>query len=246
MQSARWRDRSAAEVAAFDDTLVQDCAQSRDQAVCESARTHYGAVQQQVLEERGELQELLSQSSDPQERRRLALEIRDIDQSLEASNARLIGVLEIQQDAGQLTAAEMRALADMRALQNAENGLFEIWAAAGGAVAFRNRGITGWTPPGHRFDGILAPNGKPVGTVRANADPTTRTVTPETYTSIRNQLLEGATPGDYYAGGTGRWHILPGGGKVGVRSSRGSGETLDIVIPGYPSGYKIHQHISAP
>jgi filamentous hemagglutinin len=34
---------------------------------------------------------------------------------------------------------------------------------------------------------------------------------------------------------------LPNGGKVGVRVSDKSGVTLDIDIPGYPKGFKVHQ-----
>ncbi len=44
-----------------------------------------------------------------------------------------------------------------------------------------------------------------------------------------------------YAGGKGVWYDLPSGGRVGIRTSNNSGVTLDIDIPGYPKGFKVHQ-----
>lgn len=90
-------------------------------------------------------------------------------------------------------------------------------------------------------DDILKPNGGFVGTVTRGATPNIRTVSSGEFNTLKNDLLDGATASSTYAGGKGTWYDLPGGGRVGVRTSINSGVTLDIDIPGYPKGFKVHQ-----
>ena len=88
---------------------------------------------------------------------------------------------------------------------------------------------------------LLRPNGQYVGTVNPGATPNIRTVTSQEFSQLQADLLNGAKPSVQYAGGKGTWYELPGGGRVGVRQSDGSGLTLDINIPGFPRDLKVHQ-----
>ena len=90
-------------------------------------------------------------------------------------------------------------------------------------------------------DDVLRPGGNLIGTVAKGATPNIRTVTPQEFAKLQEQLLKGTKQSGQYAGGKGTWHELPGGGRVGVRTSDKSGVTLDIDIPGMPSGLKVHQ-----
>jgi filamentous hemagglutinin len=90
-------------------------------------------------------------------------------------------------------------------------------------------------------DDILKPGGQFVGTVHKGATPDIRTVSSSDFDALRIDLLDGATVSGTYAGGKGTWYDLPGGGRVGLRMSDNSGATLDIDIPGYPKGFKVHQ-----
>lgn len=91
-------------------------------------------------------------------------------------------------------------------------------------------------------DELLKLGGGYVGHVNPGATPNIRAVTPAEFTEIQNGLLQGAKPVGTYAQGNGTWYSLPGGGRVGVRTSAQSGVTLDINIPGYPPGFKVHQN----
>jgi hypothetical protein len=88
---------------------------------------------------------------------------------------------------------------------------------------------------------ILKPNGQFIGTVNKGATPEIRTVSPSEFNILKDDLLNGATASGKYAKGEGTWYDLPGGGRVGVRMSDNTGITLDIDIPGYPKGFKVHQ-----
>lgn len=93
----------------------------------------------------------------------------------------------------------------------------------------------------NRVDNILKPNGDFVGTVNKGATPNIRSVSAKDFITLKNNLLNGATASGTYAGGKGTWYDLPSGGRVRVRASDNSGTTLDIDIPGYPKGFKVHQ-----
>lgn len=90
-------------------------------------------------------------------------------------------------------------------------------------------------------DALLRPAGSLIGTVARGATPNIRTVSSKQFAMLQEQLLKGAKPAGQYAGGKGTWYELPSGGRVGVRTSDKSGVTLDINIPGLPSGLKVHQ-----
>ncbi|SIT29110.1 hemagglutinin repeat-containing protein [Achromobacter sp. MFA1 R4] len=89
-------------------------------------------------------------------------------------------------------------------------------------------------------DDILKPNGEYIGIVDKGATPNIRTVSSHDFEAMKVDLLDGASIAGTYAGGKGTWYDLPTGGRVGVRMSDISGETLDIDIPGYPKGFKVH------
>ena len=89
-------------------------------------------------------------------------------------------------------------------------------------------------------DDILKPNGDFIGTVNKGATPNIRTVSLSEFNTLKDDLLDGATASGTYAGGKGTWYDLQNGGRVGVRTSDNSGLTLDIDIPGYPKGFKVH------
>jgi hypothetical protein len=88
---------------------------------------------------------------------------------------------------------------------------------------------------------LLKPGGEFVGSVRKGATVEIRTVPSSDFSTLQQELLAGAEPSGSYAGGKGIWYNLPSGGRVGVRSSKESGLTLDIDIPGLPKGFKVHQ-----
>jgi len=91
------------------------------------------------------------------------------------------------------------------------------------------------------IDDILKPGGDFLGTVHKGATPNIRTVASQDFIKLQEQLLNGAKQTGTYSGGKGTWYELPSGGRVGVRTSDKSGMTLDIDIPGYPKGFKVHQ-----
>jgi hypothetical protein len=107
-----------------------------------------------------------------------------------------------------------------------------------GGINFSNatKGITV-----NSVDSILKPNGQFAGTVNKGATPNIRTVSPNEFNTLKNNLLNGATASGTYDSGKGTWYDLPSGGRVGVRTSDNSGMTLDIDILGYPKGFKVHQ-----
>jgi len=88
---------------------------------------------------------------------------------------------------------------------------------------------------------LLKPGGEFVGSVRKGAPVEIRTVPSSDFPTLQQELLAGAKPSGTYAGGKGIWYNLANGGRVGVRSSKESGLTLDIDIPGLPKGFKVHQ-----
>lgn len=90
-------------------------------------------------------------------------------------------------------------------------------------------------------DSLLKPNGQFVGRVEGGATPNIRTVSNQDFSTLQSQLITGAKPVGQYSGGKGTWYDLPSGGRVGVRRSDDFGLTLDVNIPGYPSGFNVHQ-----
>jgi len=102
-------------------------------------------------------------------------------------------------------------------------------------------GDQGQTTGQNDVSNILMPDGQFVGTVNQGATPNIRTVPSSEFDTLKDSLLNGATESGTYAGGKGTWYDLPSGGRVGVRTSDNAGPTLDIDIPGYPKGFKVHQ-----
>lgn len=96
-------------------------------------------------------------------------------------------------------------------------------------------------PGPKNVDELLMPGNKPIGTVSGGATENIRTVSPQQFSQLQKELLNGAKQSGTYSGGKGTWFELPSGGRVGVRTSSRSGATLDIDIPGYPKGFKVHQ-----
>ena len=102
-------------------------------------------------------------------------------------------------------------------------------------------GTWGGTKIVKSVDEILKPGGDFLGTVQKGATPNIRTVSSRDFVTLQGQILNGAKQAGTYSGGKGTWYELPGGGRVGVRTSDKSGTTLDIDIPGYPKDFKVHQ-----
>jgi len=91
------------------------------------------------------------------------------------------------------------------------------------------------------IDDMLKPGGELIGVVQKGSTPNIRTVSQKTFGELKEGLLSGASRGPKYAGGKGVWYELPNGGRVGVRTSEKSGETLDFNLPGFPRDLKVHQ-----
>jgi hypothetical protein len=89
---------------------------------------------------------------------------------------------------------------------------------------------------------ILRPNGQLVGNAVGGATSEVRTVSPAAFGSIRQSLSNlGAVEGGGASSYRGSWYSLPNGqGGFGVRNAN-SGPTMDMNIPGFPKGFKIHQ-----
>jgi filamentous hemagglutinin len=91
---------------------------------------------------------------------------------------------------------------------------------------------------------ILLPGGKPVGYVNSGAGPGIRTVTPQEFSQLQLQLLDGATSITPKSGYPGAWYQRADGTIIGIRTSTGSGTTIDVIKSNNPSllpGFKVHQ-----
>ncbi|MGR9579319.1 DUF637 domain-containing protein [Pandoraea sputorum] len=91
---------------------------------------------------------------------------------------------------------------------------------------------------------ILLPNGRPVGYVSRGAGANIQTVSPSQFIEIQSQLMSGAKPASTPSGYKGTWYQRPDGTVFGVRTSTGSGTTIDVITSNnaaLPSGFKIHQ-----
>ena len=94
-------------------------------------------------------------------------------------------------------------------------------------------------PPASMFAG-----GQPIGYVNTGAGPGIRTVTPDAFSQLQSQLLNGAQPTTTPSGYSGTWYQRSDGTVFGIRESSGSGTTIDVIRsnnPGLPSGFKVHQ-----
>lgn len=95
-----------------------------------------------------------------------------------------------------------------------------------------------------RLSDILMPNGIPVGNVRSGAGEGIRTVTPEQFSELQSQLMNGATPVSTPSRYAGIWYQRSDGTIFGIRESTESGTTIDVVKSNNPSlspGFKVHQ-----
>jgi hypothetical protein len=91
---------------------------------------------------------------------------------------------------------------------------------------------------------ILMPNGKPVGYDFGRARPFSRTVTPDEFVQLHNNLKEGAVQIQTGAGYDGIWYKRSDGAVFGVRQSLDSGLTIDIIESGNSNvsrRFKVHQ-----
>jgi len=88
---------------------------------------------------------------------------------------------------------------------------------------------------------IVSPDGQYVGDAVGGATENIRTVTPQEFAQIEQDLMNlKPTPGGTYASGSGQWYDLPDGTRFGIRQSS-SGPTIDFDNPNLPPGLKIHQ-----
>jgi hypothetical protein len=122
-------------------------------------------------------------------------------------------------------------------------GAGEVGAGAEGAAGV---GETGEVTEG-AADGpqsvvdIVSPDGQYVGDAVGGATENIRTVTPQEFAQIEQDLMNlKPTPGGTYASGSGQWYDLPDGTRFGIRQSS-SGPTIDFDNPNLPPGLKIHQ-----
>ncbi|VFR51963.1 hemagglutinin-like secreted protein [plant metagenome] len=93
-----------------------------------------------------------------------------------------------------------------------------------------------------QLDEILKPGGNLVGDVNQGATSEVRTVSPGEFWNIERDLLSLGAKLDSSKKYPGSWYELQNGmGGFGVRISEASGRTLDLNIPGYDRGLKIHQ-----
>jgi RHS repeat-associated protein len=76
---------------------------------------------------------------------------------------------------------------------------------------------------------VLMPGGQPVGTVRPGATPNIRTVTPAEFEAIRSNLLSGAQPTVAPPTYPGTAYLRPDGSIIGIRTSPGTGATIDVI-----------------
>ncbi|GHU24549.1 hypothetical protein AGMMS50243_27780 [Betaproteobacteria bacterium] len=91
---------------------------------------------------------------------------------------------------------------------------------------------------------ILLPNGRPIGYVSKGAGPRIRTVTSNQFGQLQSQLMDGATPVATPSRYTGTWYQRADGTVFGIRTSTGSGTTIDVIKsnnPSLPPGLKVHQ-----
>ena len=87
---------------------------------------------------------------------------------------------------------------------------------------------------------IVAPGGKPVGSVVGRANMAIRTVTRSEFQNIKGRLMQGATHVEKprYIG---TWYRRPDGSEFGVRISTQNGETIDVSHSNLPQAFRIHQ-----
>jgi hypothetical protein len=87
---------------------------------------------------------------------------------------------------------------------------------------------------------VVFPGGEPIGRQAKGADSNTRTVTPEEFQDIQNQLMgmkRGTADDPRYRG---TWYVLPDGTRFGLRLSKEHGWTIDFDNPALPKRYKIY------
>ena len=90
---------------------------------------------------------------------------------------------------------------------------------------------------------ILLPGGKEVGVREKGADDGIGTVSKSEFDNLEGKLLDGAVQLPTQSGYSGTWYRRSDGSIFGLRTSSGSGETIDIKSSSDPrlhSGYKVH------
>jgi hypothetical protein len=122
-------------------------------------------------------------------------------------------------------------------------GAGEVGAGAEGAAGVGETGevTEGATDGPQSVVDIVSPDGQYVGDAVGGATENIRTVTPQEFAQIEQDLMNlKPTPGGTYASGSGQWYDLPDGTRFGIRQSS-SGPTIDFDNPNLPPGLKIHQ-----
>jgi hypothetical protein len=89
------------------------------------------------------------------------------------------------------------------------------------------------------LNAILAPTGKPVGTVNTGVIPEVRTVTSDELQKLNGQMLQGAIPVGK-PGYPGSWYQRADGSFFGVRGGP-TAPTIDVDDRTLPPGFKVHQ-----
>ena len=99
-------------------------------------------------------------------------------------------------------------------------------------------------PSEQPLEDILKPGGRELGFRHPSADEGIRTLNDEEFESLKSKLLDGAkevpAPKEY----EGRWFQRRDGTIIGVRESKDSGPTLDVIeggSSGLRKGYKVHR-----
>ena len=86
---------------------------------------------------------------------------------------------------------------------------------------------------------IVAPGGRPVGTVFGWASAGIRTVTQAEFRTIQSRLLQGATSVKKAGYGV-TWYKRLDGSEFGIRNSSKNGLTIDVNHPSISSDFKVH------
>ncbi|MDI2113849.1 hypothetical protein [Commensalibacter nepenthis] len=101
------------------------------------------------------------------------------------------------------------------------------------------------TEPQKTEDIIKNENGNLQGDKRPGSDNKIRTLTKEEFQTMKDALMKGAEKIRDYSNGEGEWYRRPDGSEFGIRNSKESGETIDIMKPAPGSSVrpntKFHQ-----
>ena len=140
--------------------------------------------------------------------------------------------------------------------ENLKEGAIELGAAATAGIvvkgvgkvvskatkATKNTKITGSKSINsvnktNSIDDILNKNGKLIGYVNPGTTSNVRTITQSEFKELKNIIIKSGKKVKTNSNYNGQFYKLPDGSIVGIRNSKGSGETIDII----GTKFKIHQ-----